>query len=89
MLFTCCLLHIAVIILKHILYLIYLRPCLGLVLFMLHLCDPFFIFSLLFIIINHIASLKQAHLIFTRFSEDYTLVLDDGMNEERLEFSNS
>ena len=56
----CCLIHI--ITLRHILYLAYLCPCLGLCLFMSCICYLFFIFSLIFIAINHITSLKQTYL---------------------------
>ena len=61
MLLRCCLISITFIILRHILYLVYLCPCLALGLFMLYLCDQFFMFSLIFIVINHISSLKQRH----------------------------
>ena len=50
------------IVLRRILYLVYL--CLGLDLFMLYLCDLFFIFSLIFIIINHVTVLKQFFIFF-------------------------
>ena len=69
MLFTCCLLHITVIVLKHILYLVHLCPCFDLFLFMSYTCDRFFIFSLIFIIINHIISIRQTHLFFAHFLE--------------------
>ena len=82
MLLRLCLLHITVIILRHILYLVYLCPCLGLVLFISYLCGLFFIFSLSFIIINQTISLKQTHLFFAHFLEYLILVLDDNMNEE-------
>ena len=49
---------ISIIILRHILYLIYYCPCLHLCLFELHLRDLFFIFSLIFIVINHMTSFK-------------------------------
>ena len=73
-------------ILRHILYLVYLGARLGLDLrlFMLHFCDLFFIFSFIFIAINHIASLKQTQLLFVHFLE-YLLFLDDnkeGNNKE-------
>ena len=45
MLLSCCLIHIAIIILSHILYLVYLYPCLDLGLFMSYLCDLFIYFS--------------------------------------------
>ena len=67
MLLGCCLIHLAIIMLKHILHLVYLGPCLGLGLFMLHLCNLFFSFSLIFIIINHITSFRQTHLFFVYF----------------------
>ena len=41
MLFRCCWIHITIIILKHILHLVCLCPCLGLRLFMSYLCDLF------------------------------------------------
>ena len=44
---------------SNISYLVYLCPCLGLGLFMSYLCDVFFIFSLIFVIINHGASLNR------------------------------
>ena len=55
MLFRSCLIHVTIIILRHILPLAYLCTCLGLSLFMLYLCDLFFIFSLGFILINCIS----------------------------------
>ena len=68
--------------LRYCLYLVYLYPCLGLILFMSYLCDPFFIFSLIFIIIIHIISLKQTRWFFAHFLEHLILVLDDNMDEE-------
>ena len=53
------LIHIVIITLKHILYLVYLCPCLGLGLFMSYLCDLFFIFILIFIVINRNILFKQ------------------------------
>ena len=67
MLLRCCLLHITIILLRHILYLVYLCPCLGQVLFMSYLCDPIFIFSLIFIIINHKISLKTHSQVWDNF----------------------
>ena len=49
--------------LSHILYLVYLCPCLGL--FMSYLCDLFFIFIF---IVNHI-TFKQTYLFFVHFLE--------------------
>ena len=54
MLLMCCLIHVAIITLRHISYLVYSCPCLGLALFRLYLYDLIFIFSLIFIVINHI-----------------------------------
>ena len=68
MLLRCCLIHITIIIPRHILYLIYLCPCLCLGLSMSCLCDLFYIFSLIFIVINHTGSLKEMYLFFCTFS---------------------
>ena len=68
MLLRCCLLHKAIIILEHwsiiliIILKVYLCLCLGPGLFMSYLCDLFFIFSLMFIVINHITLFKQTYL---------------------------
>ena len=69
MLLRCCLIHITIIILRPILYLVYLCPCLGLCLFISYLCDLFYIFSLIFIFINYITSLKQTYLFLPHFLE--------------------
>ena len=61
MLLRCCLINVTVIKLRHILYLGYLCPCRGLGIFMSYLCNLFFIFSLIFNVINHITSSKQTH----------------------------
>ena len=82
MLLRCCLMHITIIILRQILYLVYLCPCLGVGLFMLYLCDLFLIFSLIFVAISHIISLKQAQLFFVRFLEYLPLFLDDKVDRE-------
>ena len=37
---------------RHVLYLVYLCPCLGLGLFISYLCDRLLIFSLIFIVVN-------------------------------------
>ena len=50
------LIRISIIIAKHFLYLVYVRPCLDVDLFMMYLCDLFFFLTL--IIINQIVSLK-------------------------------
>ena len=56
---------------------------------MSYLCDLFFIFSLIFIAINHITSLKQTQLLFVPFLEYLLLFLDDKVDEESEKFSNS
>ena len=89
MLLKCCMLHITIITLRRISYLVYLCSWLGVVLLVLYLCDPFFIFSLICIIINHTILLKQEHLFFAHFLEYLILVLDDNVNEESELFSNS
>ena len=63
MLIRCRLMHISIIILRQVLYLVYLRPCRDLGLFMLYLCDLFFFFVLIFIMINCIMSWMQMHLL--------------------------
>ena len=67
MFLRCCLMHITIIITRHILYLVYLCSCLGLGLFMSYLCDLFFIFILILMVINNIISLKRTHLFFAHF----------------------
>ena len=51
-------------------------------LFMSYLCDLFFIFSLAFIAINSITSLKQTHLFFANILEYLHLLSDDNVDEE-------
>ena len=72
--YRCCLIHTTIITKRHILYLVYLCPCLGLS--MSYLCDLFFIF----IAINHI-NLKT-YLFFVHFSEYLVLFLDDNVDKE-------
>ena len=67
MLLRCCWIHISIIIQGFVLCLVHLRPCLSLGLFMLYLCDLFFIVCLIFIAINHITSFKQTYLFFVHF----------------------
>ena len=69
-------------ILRHILYLVYLCPCFDLVLFMSYLHEQFLIFDLIFIVMNHIISLKQAHLFAAYFLEYLVLVFNGNMKEE-------
>ena len=75
MLLRCCSIHITIIILRYILYLVFLCPCPGLGLFMSYLlCDLFFIFIFIFIIMNHnIILLKQTH--FLAYFSDIQLIL--------------
>ena len=89
MLLSCCLIHITIIIVRHILYLVYLHPCLSLCLFMSYLCHLFFIFSLIFIVIEYITSFKQTYLFFIHFLENALLFLGDNVDEEREQFWNS
>ena len=63
-------------ILRHDFYLVYLNSCVGLDLF----------FCIFFIVINHITSLKQAHLFFVNFSEYLLLFLDDKVAENTNNF---
>ena len=51
-------------------------------LFMSHLCDLFVSFSLIFIAITHVTSLKQTDLLFVHFLEYVLLFLDDKVVEE-------
>ena len=76
MLLRCCLRHKSIIIPRHFLCLLYLSPCLELDLFMLYLCDLFFIFTFNFITINH----TGIHVWY--FLEYVLLFLDDNMDEE-------
>ena len=80
MLLRCCLIHITIIILRHILYLVYLRPCLALGLFMSYLCDLFSIFCLIFVAINHITLFKPTYLLFVHFLEYHLLFWDDNVD---------
>ena len=72
----CCLINITIIILRLILYSVYL--CLSQ--FISYLCDLFFILSV--IAVNFITSLQQRHLLFVHFLEFLLLFLDENMNEE-------
>ena len=89
MLLRCCLKRIAIIKLRHILYIVYLCPYLGLGLVMSDLSDLFFIFSLIFIVINHIISFKQTYLFFCTFLEYLLLFLDENVGVESKQFSNN
>ena len=48
----------------------------------LYLCDRFFIFSLIFIVINHIISFKQTYMFLVHFLEYLPLFLYDNVHEE-------
>ena len=67
MLLRRCLINISIIIPRHFLYLLYLCPCLDLGLFMSYLCDLFFIFTFIFIMINRIISWIQIQFSFCLF----------------------
>ena len=71
MLLRCCLVHTIIVMLIHILYLAYLYPCLCLGLFMSYLGDLYFIFSIIFISINQIISLKSTNLLLHIFKNNY------------------
>ena len=64
LLLRCCLIYIRIITVRHFLYLLYLRPCVDLCLFMSYLCDPIFIFIFIFIMIHRIISWIRTHLFF-------------------------
>ena len=83
MLLRHCLIHITIIILIHIFYSILFCPCQGLDLFTSYLCDLLFIINLIFIVINHITSLKQTHLFFVYFLGYHLLFLDDKVDEKK------
>ena len=82
MLLRCCLIHLAINILRHILYIVCLCSGLGLGRFISYLCDLLFIFSLIFIVINHITSFKQMYLFFVHFLEYFILFLDEDDNTD-------
>ena len=67
---------------KHISFLVYFGPCLGLGLFRSDIGNLFFIFSLVLIVINFITSLKQTHLFYAHFLHYVLLFLDDNVDEE-------
>ena len=51
------------------------------------ICDLFFHFSLIFIVINHINAYKQRYFFFPYFLEYLQLFLDDNVDEEAEYFS--
>ena len=64
-----CLIHVTITMLRHILYLVYLCPCVGLSLFNFYPNDLFFILSLIFIAINHITSLNRRNCFLYIFQD--------------------
>ena len=80
MLLRCCLIHVTIILLRQILYLVYFCSCLGTGLCISFLCDLLYIFSLIFIGINHTASLKQMQSFFVDFLKYLLLFLNDNVD---------
>ena len=70
-------------------YSVNLCQCLGLGLYMSYLCEVFFIFSLIFIDINHITSFKQTYIFCVHFLDYRLLLLVDNVNNESEYFSNN
>ena len=64
----------------YILYLVYLSPCIGLGPLMLYMGDLFFIFSLIFIVINNL--IKTDALVFVYFLEYLLLFLKDSLDDK-------
>ena len=64
----------------YILYLVYLSPCIGLGPIMLYMADLFFIFSLIFIVINNL--IKTDALVFVYFLEYLLLFLEDSLDDK-------
>ena len=81
MLLRCCLIQISVIVLRCLIYLLYLCPCLHLGLFMSYLRESVFIFVFIFIMANCIISWRQTCLFFC------LLLFDDNVVEECQWFS--
>ena len=53
---------------------------------MSYICDLLLIFTLVFIVINRIMSLKQTHWFFLQVLEYLLLFLDDNLDEENESF---
>ena len=85
--FRCCLIHATIIMVSHILYLLYMCPCLDLGLLISYQCDLLFIFSFIFIVINHITSFKQTYLFFVHFLERLLLFLDDNVEANNFQIA--
>ena len=89
MLLKCCLIHITIIILRHILYFVFLSISRPRPVYVVS-CDLLFIFSIIFNAITHITSLKETHLfLFVHFFEYLLSFLDDKVHQESKTFSNS
>ena len=73
-----CLIPITIITMRHILYLVYLRPCLCL--FLPCRCDLFFIFTLILIAVNHITSFQQTNLFFIHYLEYLLLFWEENID---------
>ena len=82
MLLRCCLIHISIIIVRYCLYVLYLCSFLDLGLIVSYLCDLFFIFVFIFIMINCIALWIQTHLFFCLFFRIWVITLADNFDEE-------
>ena len=87
--FLRCITYITIIILRYILYSVYLCPCLVLGLFMSYICDVFFFFILVFIAINYVTPLKQMYFFFLHFLEYLLLFLNDNMDQTSKQCLNS
>ena len=83
MLLRFCLIHKSIIILRRFLYLLYLCLCLDLGLFMSCLYDLFFIFIIIFIMVNRIISRIQEHTCSAAYFLEYVLLFfSDNVDEE-------
>ena len=89
MLLKCCLIHITIILLRHILYFVFLSMSRLMPVYVVY-CDLLFIFNIIFIAITHITLLKETHLFFfVHFLEYLLSFLDDKKDQESKTFSNS
>ena len=82
MLLWCCLIHISIIITRQFVYVLDFCPCLKPSLFMPYLCDLFFIFIFILIMVNRIISWIQTHLFFCLLTECVLLFLHDNVDEK-------
>ena len=81
MLLSCRLINISIIIVRHFLYLLYLCPCIDSGQFISYLCDLFFIFIFICIMINRLISWIQTHC-FAYYLKYALLFLDDNVDED-------